>query len=119
FFQLTDEGEIGINPAFIDPKPEYYNYDMYEGIDYTIDVSKTFGERIVKLSYHGELVSPEKTYQVVMNQYRAVGGGDYPMFSAEKIVKEVQIDMTELIANYLQEHPVIKAEVNHNFHVIK
>ena len=51
------------------------------------------------------------------NQYRAIGGGNYRMFRAEKIVREIQIDMTELIAEYLKAHPVIKAEVNHNFQV--
>ncbi len=26
------DGQIVFNPAFIEPKPQYYNYDMYEGI---------------------------------------------------------------------------------------
>ncbi len=56
--------------------------------------------------------------EVVTNQYRAIGGGNYAMFGAEKIVREIQIDMTELIADYLYIHPRIEAKVNHNFQVI-
>ena len=54
----------------------------------------------------------------MVNQYRAVGGGNYDMFDASKIVKEITVDMTELIAEYLKKHPVIEATVNHNFKII-
>lgn len=119
FFKLEEDGKtLGINSLFINPKPQYYNYDMYEGIEYTLDISKPIGERVTKLEYHKNNVQSEDTLEIVMNQYRAVGGGDYLMFSADKIIREVQIDMTELIANYLQRHPVIDATVNHNFSVI-
>ena len=40
------------------------------------------------------------------------------MYDASKIIREVQTDMTELIADYLVEHPVIEATTNQNFHVI-
>lgn len=119
FFQLTKQGEIGINPAFLEPKPAYYNYDMYEGIEYVVDVSKPMGERITTLNYQSRAVTADEMYEVVINQYRAVGGGDYEMFSAEKIVKEIPVDMTELIANYLQKNSVISATTNQNFQVIK
>ncbi len=52
------------------------------------------------------------------NQYRAVGGGNYQMFQPEKIIREIQIDMTELIAEYLKKHPIIQASTNDNFKVI-
>ena len=41
------------------------------------------------------------------------------MFSADKIVREITVDMTELIAAYLENHPVIQATVNHNFMILK
>lgn len=117
YFSLTQEGEITVNPAFSYPKPKHYNYDMWEGIFYTIDVSKEIGKRIVKLTYHGESLNPEGNYQVVMNNYRAGGGGEYRMFKGKKVVKEVKTDMTELIAAYLEKHKTIKAEVNGNWNV--
>ena len=91
---------------------------MYEGVDYTINVKNPIGQRIEKLMYHGQPVRPTDSLEVTANQYRAVGGGDYGMYDASKIIREVQTDMTELIADYLVEHPVIEATTNQNFHVI-
>ena len=112
------DGKIVFNPAFIEPKPQYYNYDMYEGIDYTIDMHQPAGERITRLLFRDEPITPEQELEVVVNQYRAVGGGNYAMFTADKIVREIQVDMTELIADYLKQHPVLEAETNQNFKVV-
>lgn len=116
-YLAVEKDQIVFNPAFIKPKPQYYNYDMYEGIDYTIDVSQPIGQRITRLLFQNQAIKPDQVFEVVINQYRAVGGGNYAMFSAEKIVREIQIDMTELIADYLRDHPVIEATTNGNFQV--
>lgn len=118
YFELDDDGDIIVNPTFMNPKPQMYNYDMYEGIDYTIDVSQPIGERITELLYKGEPVKSTDRLEVVINQYRAVGGGDYHMFDASKIVREVTIPMNELIGDYFSSFSPIEASVNHNFKVI-
>ena len=112
---ILQKGQIMFNPKYISPKPQYYNYDMYEGIDYVIDLNQPVGQRITTLTYHGQPISATDELEVVTNQYRAVGGGNYAMFGSEKIVREIQIDMTELISEYLRTHPKIEATVNHNF----
>lgn len=117
-FYMIVEGQLTINPAFIEPKPQYFNYDMYEGIQYVADIHRPIGQRIVELNYHGKPIQADDELEIVVNQYRAIGGGNYEMFSADKIVREVQIDMTELIADYLRRHPQIKATVNHNFKIL-
>ncbi len=117
--ELDKSGEIVFSPRFIEPKPEYYNYDMYEGVEYAIDLQKEIGQRIVRLNFKGHQVKDDEILEIVVNQYRAVGGGNYPMFSADKIVREITVDMTELIADYLKKHPIIEASVNHNFTVLK
>lgn len=119
YFVLNEEQEIAVNPDYIYPKPQMYNYDMYEGIDYTIDVAKPFGERVVEFKYKGKDIQPADKLEVVINQYRAVGGGDYAMFDASKIVREVTIPMNELIGEYFKEHGTVEATVNHNFKVIQ
>lgn len=115
---VIENGETIFNPKYVEPKPQYYNYDMYEGIDYVIDLTKPIGERITTLNYQGKAVQPTDSLEIVTNQYRAVGGGNYTMFTADKIVREIPVDMTELIAEYLRKHPVIEATVNHNFKII-
>ncbi|WP_226678231.1 bifunctional metallophosphatase/5'-nucleotidase [Mesobacillus jeotgali] len=115
---IVDNGKIAVNPNFSEPKPQHYNYDMWEGIDYILDIRKPVGERVVKLSHKGHDVKPEEEFEVVMNNYRAGGGGDYTMFKNKTVIKEIQTDMTELLANYFLEHNTIKATVNHNWKVI-
>ena len=46
----VENGEVIVNPQFIEPKPQHYNYDIYSGIDYTIKVSNPVGQRITQLS---------------------------------------------------------------------
>lgn len=117
YFDIAD-GELVVSPAFLSPKVEHYNYDLYAGIDYTIDVTQPKGQRITRFNYHGQPIDDQQVLEVVVNQYRAVGGGDYAMFGADKIIREVTVDMTELIADYLQQHPVIQAVETKNFNVI-
>ncbi|MCX2454818.1 bifunctional metallophosphatase/5'-nucleotidase [Lacticaseibacillus nasuensis] len=118
YFALTADGHLGISPRFLDPKPQHYNYDMYEGIDYQIDVAQPVGQRITALTYHGQPVTAAQSYDVAVNQYRAGGGGDFRMFDHSKIIRENQKDMTELIADYLRAHPVLPGTANHNFTVL-
>ena len=91
---------------------------MWEGIEYLIDISKPIGERIVKLEYKGKPVEPEKEYDVVMNNYRASGGGNYFMYQNKPVIKEIPTDISEIIANYIVENKVVKATVNQNWKVI-
>lgn len=117
YFSLDKDGHITVNPDYMYPKPQHYNYDMWEGIDYTIRVSNLKGNRVERIYYHGEPLNLETTYHVVMNNYRASGGGDYHMFKDKPIVKEIQQDMVELISNYIQKHQTIQAIVMNNFTV--
>ncbi len=57
--------------------------------------------------------------KIVLNAYRAVGGGHYPMYNEDKVIKYNTITMSNLIAAYLKHHPEIKADQTHNFKVIK
>lgn len=117
YFSVKD-GHIIVNPAFIHPKHRQYNYDMYEGIDYTLNIANPVGQRVEKLTYHGRPVTPDQPLRIVLNQYRAVGGGHYAMFGADKIVAESQGAMSEIIADYLQAHPTVDATANANFTII-
>jgi 2',3'-cyclic-nucleotide 2'-phosphodiesterase / 3'-nucleotidase len=118
YFVLDEDGSIKVNPAFSVPKPQHYNYDMWEGIDYIIDLSKPFGGRITELSYKGSPVKEESLYRVVMNNYRAGGGGDYLMFKGKPVVKDIPTDVSELMANYMLKRGTIQATCDENWKVI-
>lgn len=115
---LYDAGEIKVNPDFTTPKPQHYNYDMWDGIDYIMNISRPIGERIIKLEHNGESVEFAKEYDVVMNNYRAGGGGEYAMFKGKPVIRDIPTDVSELIANYILEKKVVKATVDNNWKVI-
>lgn len=53
-----------------------------------------------------------------MNNYRASGGGDYEMYKGKPIVKEVLIDMSEIVTNYIEKRGQIEATCDHNWRVV-
>jgi 2',3'-cyclic-nucleotide 2'-phosphodiesterase (5'-nucleotidase family) len=116
YFFLKD-GSIGVNPDFTNPKPQHYNYDMWEGIEYTIDLTKPIETRVIKLEKDGKAIRMDEIFDVVMNNYRAGGGGNYPMFKGKPVIKDIPIDMSELMAEYIMKRKKIYAEVNDNWNI--
>lgn len=118
FFKLQDD-KIVIDPKFVAPKMQLFNYDIYSGIDYEFDVSKPVGKRVVKLNYHGKPVTTDQKLRIALNNYRAIGGGDYNMFSAKKVVNESPDSASDLIVKYLKKHDPYEATTPHNLKVTK
>jgi len=113
-----ENGKIKVNPAFSYPKPQHYNYDMWEGIEYELKISNPIGQRVIHLNHQGAPLQLDQQYDVVMNSYRASGGGNFNMFKQKPVIKDIPIDMTELIANYIRERKIIKATCNNNWKVV-
>jgi len=118
YFEQLADGSIRVSDEFTTPKPQHYNYDMWEGIEYIIDVRKPVGQRVTHLNYKGQPLRADQQVDVVMNHYRAGGGGDYWMYKNQPVVKEIPIDVPELIANYFLKHKVIEAVVDENWKVV-
>lgn len=55
-----------------------YNFDCAAGIIYQIDSKKPYGKRVtIKSMADGTPFELDKTYRVVMNSYRSMGGGNH------------------------------------------
>lgn len=119
YFEVNETGDgLCIAPSYLEPKPQHFNYDMWEGIDYTLDISKPVGHRVVRLERHGAPLEPEASFDVVMNSYRAGGGGNFDMLKEAPVVREIPTDMTEILADYISRAGVIQATCNHNWKVV-
>lgn len=118
YFVLDDNGQPTVNPAFFEPKVEHYNYDVWSGIDYTFDLRRREGERVIEVLVDGEPIDLAGEYEVAMNNYRAGGAGNFASFSLDKVVREVQRETADLIGDYIMSHPDIKIDQPTNFHVI-
>jgi 2',3'-cyclic-nucleotide 2'-phosphodiesterase/3'-nucleotidase len=54
-----------------------FNYDMVDGVTYTLDISRNPGERVGNLRYNGQPVRPDQMFTLAMTTYRFHGGGGY------------------------------------------
>lgn len=110
YFALDDD-IICINPTFMDPKPLHFEYDMMDGLDYTINVSKPFGSRIEQVVINAQPLDEEKIYTLVVNNYRMAGGGNYHCLKSGEIIMDDGIEMVEIMAEYIMKHSPIT--INH------
>lgn len=97
---LKDEKGFRINASYIEPKLSHYNFDFYYGIDFEIDYDKPLNQRIGKIYYNGKELGDEDTLTIVMNNYRATGVSGFDMYKGLKMVKEINIEMTQLVIDY-------------------
>ncbi|WP_283214697.1 bifunctional metallophosphatase/5'-nucleotidase [Paenibacillus sp. HWE-109] len=118
YFELTSTGDIQVSSKFKEPKPQHFNYDMWEGITYKLNISRPIGSRVVQLDFEGKALDLGASFDVVMNNYRAAGGGNYTMFQNKPVVKDIPTDVAELLAGYIMERGTIEATLNHNWEVI-
>jgi 2',3'-cyclic-nucleotide 2'-phosphodiesterase/3'-nucleotidase len=84
-----------------------YHWDIYKGIDYTIDITKPVGQRVTRLLLQGKEIQPEKVLPVALNSYRALGGGEFSMFTEGKVLDKSKQEIRELIAEYLSKKKTI------------
>ncbi len=110
---------ICVSPNYEEPIPQHFNYDMVDGIDYTIKVSNPIGKRIVELTYLGNEVQDEDLFTICVNNYRASGGGNFTMMRDCPTIKEYPTGMVELLADYIMKYKSIDFEPVNNITVIK
>ena len=94
-----------------------YNFDSASGLNYTVDITKPFGSRVVISSMaDGSKFDPKSFYKVAMTSYRAAGGGDL-IFKGAGLTRDQLEERTlarfpeirDLIYRYFEEHGEVKA----------
>jgi 2',3'-cyclic-nucleotide 2'-phosphodiesterase/3'-nucleotidase len=84
-----------------------YNYDIFSGIEYTIDVSKPIGSRIIELKFKGKNVDDDMKFILALNNYRQSGGGGYSILKDCEIVYSKQESIRDLIIEYLKKKKIL------------
>lgn len=114
YFKPVDPKNLPADPkGAVSPQVPDYNWDIYTGVDYTIDLTKPVGQRVTKLQFNGADVTPEQTFRIAINNYRASGGGGFAMFKAGTRVWQSTNEIRDLIAAYVQGHqPLDPATIN-------
>jgi len=108
YFAVDADGNVIINPSHFRPKIEHYNYDVFAGVSYRIDVAKPQGFRVANVRYAGKPVKDDQFFTIALNNYRAGGGGQYDMFKDAKLVKEITSTTADIVVEYLITHPEVR-----------
>ncbi|MBQ9215430.1 MAG: bifunctional metallophosphatase/5'-nucleotidase [Prevotella sp.] len=101
-----------------------FNFDSACGIDYEVDVTKPVGERvrILRMS-NGEPFDKNKWYKVVMNSYRANGGGELlthgagiPKDSLEgRVIYHSPLDTRHYLMEEIEKMGTLNPQPNNNW----
>ncbi len=82
-----------------------YNYDMWSGIEYKLDVTKPVGQRVVELKLNGVPLAMDQLVCVALNNYRATG-----KFPTATILYQSTVEVRELITNWIMERGTINPD---------
>lgn len=67
YYNTYKSGDVTIS---FDQNVRGYNYDMFSGVKYDIDISQDAGARIKNLTLKGEPIVDSKIYKLAVNNYR-------------------------------------------------
>lgn len=123
YYNTAKEGDVTVS---FNPNVRGYNYDMFEGVDYDIDISKEAGHRITNAKIKGQAIDPKKVYKVAVNHYRFGTLQNLKLATPKDVYYdsyEVMQDagrIRDLIGAYVKEKDkgVITPKVNYNWKII-
>ena len=126
YYNTWKPGDLTVS---FSPNIRAYNYDMFEGVNYEVNVSKEPGSRIENLTWpDGTPVKDEDEFDIAVNNYRATSQllspgtiyeeGDLPTLLEIDVRGEIG-GVRELIGDYIVNvmGGVITPECNNNWHI--
>jgi 2',3'-cyclic-nucleotide 2'-phosphodiesterase/3'-nucleotidase len=105
YFVTLDPANLPATAAATkDPNARDYNWDLYSGVDYTIDLTRAPLSRVTRLKLNGADVTDTQVLRIAVNNYRA-GGGGYPAFAGSRILWKSADGVRDFLAAYVAAHP--------------
>jgi len=128
-FETDDNGNIVWSERSHSPmlKNRYYSFDSAEGIDYKVDVSKPYGEKItIEKFSNGREFDVNKTYKVAVNSYRGNGGGGHLTKGAgipreelpKRILTSTEKDLRYYLMKWIEKEKTIDPKATNNWNVV-
>jgi 2',3'-cyclic-nucleotide 2'-phosphodiesterase/3'-nucleotidase len=102
----------------VDEKIPSYNFDIAEGVTYELNISKPFGQRIENLQFRGKPLPPNQKLRLATNNYRVNGGGGYVMYKGAPVVYRSNVEIRELIIDWMERHKTIPTEPDNNWKIV-
>lgn len=120
YYNTAKPGDVTLG---FNPQIRNYNYDMFSGVNYDINVAAPAGKRIENLTFKGKPVTDEMTFTLAVNNYRFGGmvkdgffnESDKIYDSYEKLGDKGRI--RDLIVDYVQKHKTIEPKLEPNWKI--
>nr|WP_235824764.1 bifunctional 2',3'-cyclic-nucleotide 2'-phosphodiesterase/3'-nucleotidase [Bacillus salipaludis] len=128
--QFNQINPAGGEQALINPDFPSFNFDVIDGVQYQIDVTKPAkydvngnmvnagSSRIVNLTYQGKLVTADQKFIVATNNYRA-SSATFPGVSQGEIVLKAPDENRQIVTNYIQAHKPLNPTADQNWSFAK
>jgi 2',3'-cyclic-nucleotide 2'-phosphodiesterase/3'-nucleotidase len=116
YFQ-TCSGDCSEGPL-INRRVIGYNYDMAQGVNYEIDLTRPVGDRIRNLHWHGQPLQDTQPLRIAVNNYRSGGSAGYTTFRGAKIVWRSGDEIRDLVIRYYIEHKELPTKPDGNWRIV-
>jgi 2',3'-cyclic-nucleotide 2'-phosphodiesterase/3'-nucleotidase/5'-nucleotidase len=121
--QFYNESKPGDLTASFNEKIPGYNYDMFSGVNYEINIAAPIGKRITNLAFKGKPVTDDMTFTLALNNYRYSGLVKDGLFkesdkiydSYEKLGDKGRI--RDLIVEYVRKMGTVSPKLDNNWKV--
>lgn len=95
-----------------------FNYDMAQGVEYEIDLTRPEGKRIQNLRFHGKPLEDAQPLRIAVNNYRAGGSAGYGMLRDARVLWKSGEEIRSLIVEYYTQHKMLPAKADGNWRVV-
>jgi 2',3'-cyclic-nucleotide 2'-phosphodiesterase / 3'-nucleotidase len=125
--RIGKDGKPVLNNGKAWLKNQSYNFDSASGINYTVDVSKPEGSRIVISGFKdGRPFERNKMYKVAVNSYRGNGGGGHftegiglsKVELRKRLITSTERDLRYYILKSIEEKKLINPVAEKNWKII-
>ncbi|QSF46488.1 bifunctional 2',3'-cyclic-nucleotide 2'-phosphodiesterase/3'-nucleotidase [Paenibacillus tianjinensis] len=124
-----------INPAISTPQAllnsqfAVYNFDVIDGIQYKIDVTKDAKydpkgniindsySRVTSITYDGKPLDMNQDFIVVTNNYRASGGGNFPGLKGITPIIDTLEENRQVLMDYIKAEGNVKQPADNNWSI--
>ena len=90
------------------PEVAGYNFDVVSGVDYTLDLTRPVGQRVVRLERGGRAVAPADSFTLALNNYRASGAGGFSMLIGAPVVYDRGEGIRELLIEEIRRRGTLR-----------
>jgi 2',3'-cyclic-nucleotide 2'-phosphodiesterase/3'-nucleotidase len=112
FYNQWVPGDINIS---FDPDFPDYQYDMFAGVDYEIDISKPKGERIQNVMFRGEPLKDDQILKLCVSNFRySAALKPYKLVSG-KADWESSGSIRDMIVDYFRQNSPVEPEIYNNW----